>query len=126
VNQRVTLIVIGLLATAACDRGSQLDEAQTATAKNARVTSLELAGGLPANIVGLYVDRFIERLVRKCKPEPGTTARLSLTVGRKGHIDEVGIRSSAPAFVPCARTELAGQRFPKTKKKTLVSASVEF
>jgi hypothetical protein len=108
----------------ACDGGSKLD-APMPSGLSARVLSVESSGGQSPKVVGLYMDRIADRVRIACRPEPGTTAEIVLTVDRTGRVAEVGIRTAATALVPCARRELANQRFPRVKTATLIGAHVE-
>lgn len=120
---RLALVLAGALA--GCGGGSLLDEPRASTA-HPPVRSIESTGGQSPKIVGLYVEQMVKRVRDRCAPETGTTVELAMTVDSRGWVAEVGMRASAAALVPCARSELAAQRFPKAKGATLIAATIEF
>ena len=107
-------------------KDSQLDAGESASKVSGAVVEVESSGGQSAKIAGLYVERMAKRLRIACKPPQGARAELALAVDRDGYITEVGIRAEPPPLVVCARSELARQRLPKAKTRTLIGATLQY
>lgn len=121
--------IVALLVIAGCGEGSRLEPPERAPAgspDDIEVRDVEVSGAQKPHIVGLYLNRAVARAVRFCRPEPGSTATVAMTIDRRGRIAELGLRSDSETAVDCLRPRLEVQGFPRAKGRTLVTAHMTF